>query len=105
MFRSARLFSLTNHKTGAQEWFFSSREGDIGPFYCEDKAEYALREFVNFNIEMNNYGGRPANIPNISKKTLNERINCLMADQNTLFTQSQFGLLPDTKYNEIRKAK
>ncbi len=47
-----------NTKTGLLEYFFDAREGIYGPFFSEEQTAQALEEFVKFNIEFNDDGGR-----------------------------------------------
>ena len=45
MFKVERIYCQTNIKTSLQEWFFSAREGDVGPFSSKEKATKALLEY------------------------------------------------------------
>lgn len=58
MFKVDRIFSQRNSKTGLMEWFFSAREGVLGPFENKAQAQNALKEFADFNIKNNDDGGR-----------------------------------------------
>ncbi|HEY8218626.1 MAG TPA: hypothetical protein VIF86_00850 [Methylobacter sp.] len=39
MFEVDRTFSQRNAETGLMEWFFSAREGILGPFHSKKEAE------------------------------------------------------------------
>lgn len=58
MFEADRTFSQRNAETGLMEWFFSAREGILGPFHSKNEAEKAIQTFINFNIKNNDDGGR-----------------------------------------------
>lgn len=58
MFEAKRLYCQTDFRTGAQNWYFSSREGAVGPFSTKQKAANALDEFIKFNDESANHSGR-----------------------------------------------
>jgi hypothetical protein len=58
MFEIDRIFSQRNSKTGLMEWFFSAREGVLGPFENKAQAQNALKVFADFNIKNNDDGGR-----------------------------------------------
>ncbi len=64
MFKAERMYCQANPRTGMQDWFFSSREGNIGPFASKESVKKALEEFVKFNIDNGCDGGR-----NSAKKT------------------------------------
>jgi hypothetical protein len=55
-----RPYSQFNMKNGLVEWYFNGRvaEGVYGPFPSKEKAIKALAEFIQFNIEFSDDGGR-----------------------------------------------
>jgi hypothetical protein len=53
-----RTFCQRNAETDLMEWFFNAREGIYGPFFNKEKATKALEEFIKFNIEFSDDGGR-----------------------------------------------
>jgi len=53
-----RIFCRNNAETDAMEWFFNAREDIYGPFFSEAQAISALEEFIKFNIEFSDDGGR-----------------------------------------------
>jgi hypothetical protein len=58
MFKAERMYCQANPRTGVQDWYFSSREGNIGPFASKESVKKALEEFVKFNIDNACDGGR-----------------------------------------------
>ena len=58
MFEVDRTFSQRNNETGLVEWFFSAREGVLGPFQSKQQAKKAMDEFIQFNQKTNDDGGR-----------------------------------------------
>lgn len=58
MFEADRTFTQRNAETGLMEWFFSAREGILGPFHSKKEAEKAIATFINFNIKNKDDGGR-----------------------------------------------
>jgi len=48
-FRSERVFTMNG------QWYFSSREGDVGPFRTSELARAALRRFTNEKIELEGF--------------------------------------------------
>ncbi len=58
MFEVDRTFSQRNNETGLVEWFFSAREGVLGPFQSKQQAVKAMDEFIEFNKKTNDDGGR-----------------------------------------------
>jgi hypothetical protein len=58
MFEADRTFSQRNAETGLMEWFFSAREGILGPFHSKKEAAKAIETFINFNVKNNDDGGR-----------------------------------------------
>lgn len=48
-FRSDRFFFMNG------KWYFSSREGDMGPFATRDNAERMLVRFVNEKLELSKF--------------------------------------------------
>lgn len=58
MFEVDRTFSQRNNETGLVEWFFSAREGVLGPFQTKQQASKAMDEFISFNKKTNDDGGR-----------------------------------------------
>ncbi len=53
-----RISCQSNSETNLMEWFFNAREGIYGPFFSQEKAAKALEEFIKFNIEFSDDGGR-----------------------------------------------
>ncbi len=58
MFEPERTFSQRNNQTGLVEWFFSAREGVLGPFQTKEQAKKSIAEFIQHNIKNNDDGGR-----------------------------------------------
>jgi len=58
MYRPDRIYSLTHPRTKVIEWFFSSREGEIGPYPSKDVARQVLADFVKRRIDLGDDGGR-----------------------------------------------
>lgn len=58
MFKPDRTFSQRNNETGLVEWFFSAREGVLGPFQTKEQAKKSIAEFIQHNIKTNDDGGR-----------------------------------------------
>jgi hypothetical protein len=58
MFSGDRVFSVFNQNTGAQEWYFQAREGDIGPYQTKKEAGLMLSKFIKVCIETGCTGGR-----------------------------------------------
>lgn len=58
MFKTDRIFSQRNSDTGLMEWFFSAREGVFGPFENKEQAKNELKAFADFNMKINDDGGR-----------------------------------------------
>ncbi len=63
-FRSDRLFCSNG------QWFFSTREGDQGPFAERDLAEAALRRFVGEKVDLEDFQtSRDAEVVDIDRLT------------------------------------
>jgi hypothetical protein len=78
MFEVDRTFSQRNAETGLMEWFFSAREGILGPFHSKKEAEKAIETFINFNIKNNDDGGRsPSRNVELSLEPLNGSMNTI----------------------------
>lgn len=58
MFESESLYCQTNFKTASREWFFTAREGIVGPFPSRESAASALLEFMKSNDENAHYHAR-----------------------------------------------
>lgn len=58
MFEVDRIFSNTDHRTVDRQWFFSAREGTLGPYRTRLDAEKKLREFIGICIKNGETGGR-----------------------------------------------
>jgi hypothetical protein len=58
MFEINRIFSTRNSDTGMMDWFFSAREGIIGPYSSKEQATKDLQEFVQLCIKVGDDGGR-----------------------------------------------
>ena len=60
MLKFDRTYCKQNHSTKAMEWYFNGRktEGTFGPFGSKEEAQFALEEFIRFNIEFSDDGGR-----------------------------------------------
>ncbi len=58
MFQAKRVYGQANISTGTHEWFFSAREGEVGPFHCEEEAVKAFNNYIKSNIENGCDGGR-----------------------------------------------
>lgn len=60
MFKLDRTYCKHSKKNNSVEWYFNGRqaEGAFGPFASKDKAEQALKDFIKFNIEFSDDGGR-----------------------------------------------
>jgi hypothetical protein len=58
MFKADRVFSQRNPVTGKIEWFFQTREGNIGPYETRDAAQHMLKEFIGRCIATGDDGGR-----------------------------------------------
>jgi len=67
-FRSDRLFSMNG------QWYFSSREGDCGPFASREVAHAALARFVHEKIELDAFQKSREMEPRKSKGSLAERL-------------------------------
>jgi hypothetical protein len=75
MFSADRVFSQLNTETGAIEWFFSAREGIMGPYISKDYARHMLLEFEKRCREQGSDGGRSlaGNSPDLPKSPAAER--------------------------------
>ncbi|MGZ4981549.1 MAG: DUF6316 family protein [Methylobacter sp.] len=78
MFEANRTFSQRNAETGLMEWFFSAREGILGPFHSQKEAEKAIKTFINFNVKNNDDGGRS------SRRNLELSLEPLNGSMNTI---------------------
>jgi hypothetical protein len=58
MFSANRVFSQLNSTTGAMEWYFSAREGVIGPYISKDYAQRMLEQFIKNCQDQHSDGGR-----------------------------------------------
>ena len=58
MFKTDRIFCHRNVCTGCVEWFFSTREGDMGPYASRETAQRMLDEFIRRCIATGDDGGR-----------------------------------------------
>lgn len=60
MSKHDRTYCKKNPKSNSVEWYFNGRqaEGTFGPFSTQEEAEQALEEFIRFNIEFGDDGGR-----------------------------------------------
>ena len=58
MFKVDRTFYIANIITGEAEWYFQTREGNVGPYASKQEAHLMLQEFIKENIESKNTGGR-----------------------------------------------
>jgi hypothetical protein len=58
MFSADRIFSNRNASTGRLEWYFSAREGDLGPYGSRDVAEEMSTAFVARCLAAGDDGGR-----------------------------------------------
>jgi hypothetical protein len=67
-FRSDRLFSMNG------QWYFSSREGDCGPFASREVAHAALARFVHEKIELDAFQKSREKDPRKAKGSLAERL-------------------------------
>lgn len=58
MFEGNRVITQRNHQNGRMEWYFQAREGLIGPFESEARAEECLNKFIEHRIRLGLDGGR-----------------------------------------------
>jgi len=58
MFEGNRVIARCSDRNGRVEWYFQAREGLIGPYESEEKAEECLRKFVQHRIRLGLDGGR-----------------------------------------------
>ena len=92
MFESDRLFSQTNTITGLPQWFFHSREGEVGPFISKAQAQYAMHEYARFNADNGHDGGRSVSFS--AADNLEKRLGHIIAADGNL----QLGLVPLTGF-------
>ncbi len=67
MFKPNRIFSTQNPKTGLPEWYFQSREGNVGPYPTKQQAELMLKQFIETCIALRQTGGREQENKNSSE--------------------------------------
>jgi hypothetical protein len=67
-FRSDRLFSMNG------QWYFSTREGDCGPFASREVAHAALARFIHEKIELDSFQKSREKDPHKAKAPLAERL-------------------------------
>jgi hypothetical protein len=67
-FRSDRLFLMNG------QWYFSSREGDCGPFASREVAHAALARFVHEKVELDSFQKSREIDPRKVKMSLAERL-------------------------------
>jgi len=53
MIEEERIYCHINGKTGSEEWFFNTRDGECGPYDTKQLAERAFEEFIEFTRELN----------------------------------------------------
>jgi hypothetical protein len=53
-----RIFSREGSLNGGLEWFFSVRDGILGPFPSRSDAAYALIKYIKFCVETGFTGSR-----------------------------------------------
>lgn len=58
MFKPDRIYSTRNQATGKIEWFFQTREGNVGPYQTRVEAEQMLKKFIQACIDLGYTGGR-----------------------------------------------
>lgn len=58
MFEGNRVIARCCDRNGRVEWFFQAREGLIGPYESEERAEECLRKFIQHRIRLGLDGGR-----------------------------------------------
>ena len=62
MFKAERVYSSRNPHTGCVDWYFSAREGDLGPFDSKHGALKGLAEFIRNRVACGEDGGRSDHI-------------------------------------------
>ena len=67
-FRSDRLFLMNG------QWYFSSREGDCGPFASREVARAALARFLPDKIELDSFQKSREKDPRKAKGSLADRL-------------------------------
>jgi Domain of unknown function (DUF6316) len=68
-FRSERLFCLNG------QWYFSTREGEHGPFASKDIAARTLKRFVNDKVELDGFQRSRVPADKTGKPTLAQRLS------------------------------
>lgn len=71
-FRSERLFCMNG------QWYFSTREGEYGPYGSRDIAERTLKRFVNDKVELDGFQRsrvRDESGETVAKPTLAQRLS------------------------------
>ena len=58
VFTENRTFALRSKESGEMEWYFNSREGDIGPYRSEELAKTKLIRHIERCQHRNLDGGR-----------------------------------------------
>ena len=58
IFQRDRVFSNRNTATGANEWFYETREGMMGPFASEGSARAAMERHIEYSKRNKLDGGR-----------------------------------------------
>lgn len=89
MFSGDRVFSVLNQNTGAQEWYFQAREGDIGPYQTKIEAGLMLSKFIKVCIASGCTGGRGQGNKKNTKNTKNT-MSTLQIQQFMKFAQGEF---------------
>lgn len=58
MFEADRVYGHYNRTNGLTEWYFSTREGEYGPYQTREKASSVLEAYKKSCRESGNTGGR-----------------------------------------------
>ena len=69
-FRSERLFCCNG------QWFFTTREGALGPYRNRDQAEVALGRFICEKVDLRHFqDAREAEVIDLDRWTIEERVD------------------------------